>query len=1132
MINIIFGGSHTEKTDNIIKGIEKSLKNGKKVYVIVPDQFSYEYDKKLYKTLGAKLFNKIPVLSFIKVSKAIIDKYGTQSGEYADDNAKQIMMYKTMRKLKKEKSIGFYAKQIDKPEFVHTALDIIKELRQSAIEPCDIDVVKENVAGVLQQKVFDISNIYKSYCETLEENGLKDSLTIINEASKTALKNGYFTGFDVYIDEFNSFSVDEINMLSTIILQADNLSIALTIGDDNNSKTKLSPFANVKLTEQTIIDIAKEYNKPVQFIKCNDYDYHSQSIEYLNKNIYYPLKNTCEINENISVINADDIYSEIEYVSAQIKHLICDENYKYSQIAVIARSLTDYENVIASTFEKYEIPYFMDARESVTQKSLILYIFSIFECVTTKKYNTEAILRYIKSSLSLLGDLKISQIEEYCYRWNVKGDMWLYDFTADDSYDKKSVDKDGKTYIERINETRKIIITPLEKFKKASENATLKEICRAFYDLLNDISVNVAISESIKKAYENNESSDVIEIARDFKQLWQVYNMVVKSIYTNISNEEMSLKEFYQLLKIMLSQSTVSTPPQRLDSVTIASADRSRLSGIRATFVIGVNEGIMPQVVKETGLFTERDKQNLISAGLKISQSVMWKIAQERLIAYLAITSPLEKLYMTFSQSDLMGTVRRPSPIIKQILNMFGNQIIINTNEINPEFYCVTLRCGYSKYIENMKTQSTSINSIKEVLSSNEEFKRKIEFANSLRQEVTHLITKEKSKALLAKDGKIFVSATKLENYSRCPFLYFCQYGLGLSIVKSADVNPINRGNIVHFCLENILSTKNKDEQKTYNKEFTNYTEEELLEKISYCLDLYMKENLGGDFGKTSRFEFLYKSISSMVLEVLKNIQAELKKCGFVPKSFEYNLIKNNTSILQLDIEGGIKVSISGKIDRVDVFEKEGKKYIRIIDYKTGKKELSFEDIYNGLDLQMILYLSALVDGDDEYKNSIPAGILYMPARFLEASLNRNTGEDEIKLTAKIEAEKQSFFRRNGILVDILESYNAMGNELVKKFIKLKRDNSNLMPPKDFEKLSEFAKQKIKEIAEKIINGNIDAIPTGTDNFLPCDNCDYWSVCGNYRTNKARIITSADKEKLFEIINQTKEGEDDAKVDK
>ena len=178
------------------------------------------------------------------------------------------------------------------------------------------------------------------------------------------------------------------------------------------------------------------------------------------------------------------------------------------------------------------------------------------------------------------------------------------------------------------------------------------------------------------------------------------------------------------------------------DLVTVASAERSKLSDkIRATFVIGVNEGVMPQNVKETGLFTDRDKQNLNSAGLKISKSVMWKIAQERFTAYMALTSASERLYVSFPQSDLMGTVKRPSPIVKQILNMMGNDIVINTSEIKPEFYCVTWRAGYSKYIENIKNPTTSINSLKEVLIENEEYRNKIEFAKSINEESPHAIT-------------------------------------------------------------------------------------------------------------------------------------------------------------------------------------------------------------------------------------------------------------------------------------------------------------------------------------------------------------------------------------------------------
>ena len=114
---------------------------------------------------------------------------------------------------------------------------------------------------------------------------------------------------------------------------------------------------------------------------------------HLNKNIFNPINIKYENAENVEVIVASDLYEEIEFVATQIKRIVCDKGYKYSEIAVISRQINDYYSIIQGTFERYEIPYFMDVRQDVTQKALTLYLISIFEAVLTKSYNTEKILR-------------------------------------------------------------------------------------------------------------------------------------------------------------------------------------------------------------------------------------------------------------------------------------------------------------------------------------------------------------------------------------------------------------------------------------------------------------------------------------------------------------------------------------------------------------------------------------------------------------------------------------------------------------------------------------------------------------------------------------------------------------------
>ena len=189
----------------------------------------------------------------------------------------------------------------------------------------------------------------------------------------------------------------------------------------------------------------------------------------------------------------------------------------------------------------------MDMRQGISQKALILYIISIFEAVTTRKFNTENILKYIKSTLSKFSDIQISKIEDYCFEWNVNGDMWLEDFTAINSYSKSKE-------LEEINQIREVIVEPLNTFKMACADATAEQICHAFFKLLDEINLAEIISSTIKNS-ENilmDNQTQAIEIAREFKQLWRILISAIKSIYNNLREEKISLKEFYELLKQML----------------------------------------------------------------------------------------------------------------------------------------------------------------------------------------------------------------------------------------------------------------------------------------------------------------------------------------------------------------------------------------------------------------------------------------------------------------------------------------------------------------------------------------------------------------------------------------------------
>lgn len=1116
LLKILTGGIASGKDKKMLEYICQEYKSGKDVLIIIPEQYVYEYDKRLYSYFGARTYNLLTVHSFSKLALTLIKKYGSSSGEYATDYVKQIACFLAIKKLKADKTAKYYQRQLDKSGFINSASELIKELRHGDIKPNVLSSASENINGALYDKLCDIDAIYSAYTEILNQNNKKDDLTMLIESVRLANDNNYFKDTTVFIDEFDGFTADQYEMIKVIISQASDVYVSLSIGYANNSTLKLSPFVNAIKTQTTLIEYANIYNKSVEVVKITDLYFKSDAVKYLSQNIFYPLAKKCCYQDGLSVICADDQYQEIEYIASEIKRLIVDCGYKYNEIAVVSRQLNDYFSIVSGLFERYEIPYFMDTKQSISHKAFTLHILSMLSCVITKSFKTENILKYIKSSLSGISIEEISNIEDFCYKWNVDGDMWLSDFDVHVS------DKDNELII-AVNETRKKIITPLVEFKKRVKDTDAVTVCRSFYKLLEATSISQTITLNIKGNISeiNNGNKSEIEIAREFKQLWGVLIKTIRAIYDNIGYNKLSLKDFYELLKYMLSNQTIATPPQKLDAVIVASAERSKLTAVRAVFVIGVNEGIMPYYVKDTGLFSDKDKLVLEKEGITFSKKMQYRLDEERAIVYRAFSSAYEKLYISYPLADAIGGKKRPSSVIHQISKMFDKNIFVNAYDVGAQFYCTTKKAAFSKFIENYRVNDTVTNSIRTVLEFDNEYKAKLDYIKRATVQKQYYLSKQTAKDMFFKNA-FYISPTTLDSYNKCPFNYFCKQGLKLKPVQTVEINPVNRGNIVHYCLENIMS-EYKNGTKCFNEHFLNMNCKDIELAVKDMLQKYKQDFLGGDFGKTARFEILMRNVGKIVYEVICNIQTELISSEFKPFKFELPLqSEKGENYYSLALDSGIKIILKGKIDRADLRQTDNNNYIRIVDYKTGVKQLSYSEMYFGISLQMILYLMAVVENDSSL---FPAGALYMPAVMPSSNIVREYSPDaKIDLDISVlEDKKKKDLVKNGLIVRVAD--NDVMNDLTNKdYVYIKNRNksdgdSDIISKESFDMLKQFAQNKLIEMAQRLQKGDINAVPTGEKDKLPCKYCDYWSVCGNYMTQNANIITNEHKEKLKEIIS-------------
>lgn len=1109
MLNIRLGENSSKKLKSCAHDISKALCDNREVLAIIPDQFSFEFDNALYSELGIRDFNRVTTLSFKRLASSLIERYGTRSGVLVKPEQRLILLYIALQNVKKTHELKIFGRQIEKPNFINDIASIIDSLTRCGVSSEMLANASYSTNGTISEKLSDISIIYKAYCDELLKRQLRDESSLILEAARIADENGFFKCKVVYIDRFDSFSPDELRFLEIAIRDAHSVNVSLSLPNAYKPSVS-SPFALVASTQNQLVSLTSKYNKPLRYVLSDEAVERTQALCDVKDNLFTPRPQKSCNDGSVTVVSADTVYEEADYVCAQISELVSDFGYSLNDIAVFTHDMDTYQKVLESAFERYDINAFLDNSMSASGMSVALYALSAIDAASTRNPDTDRILNFIRSPFSFLNEQEISLVEDYCLRWNIDGKMWLSDFKEDK--DIASSDE--------INAIRRKIITPLSQLNENAKTKIAKDIAVAFNKFLEDIT----LAECAKAVIDDSLESDKTENARLFKQLWNALMLAVSSIYLTADDTPMTLKTFGELLRTILSSQKISNPPQKLQSVKVCDVSRSIISTPKVVFVIGLNDGRFPTEIKKNGIFSGRDFALLESLGVAFETSLTTRLDAERLDCFNALCHATDKLYLTYSNADVKGKAINPSSYVKKICTILS--LPIRTASSYPlEFYCRTPKSAYFRFATAKNKSADEIISVYESLLSIPEFKEKI-LRLAASQRDSHKLSPEISRRLFA-SGDIYITPSKIDTYNSCNFKYFCQYGMQLEPIRPVAVDPANRGSIMHHIFQHVL--------EHFGEGFSETDDDEISALVSELLDDYLNSALGGSFGKTAKFRADYNRLHGACMEILINIREEYKVSKFRPVRFEYKLKKEDGgTVLSIPINNNLSVCLYGIVDRVDTYTTpDGTEYIRIVDYKTGSKMLDYKDIYNGLNLQMLLYMLALTEGTDpDFKNCVPAGVLYVNSVFLKCENDYKPLSDAsaMKLAG---ANKQ--FKRTGLLVDDLTSLEAMdsGFSGIYAPVSKKKDgtftsDSKLISGESFKLLEEFSYRKVKDFGNSLLIGKIDAVPLGKDrNNLHCRYCEFTSVCDRKKYMFKKTDAESDRESLLKEIGEVSEGATD-----
>lgn len=1138
IIHFIIGKSGTGKSQTLINAINNTIENNifkgnnnlnSNIDVIVPEQFSFEFDKKLYEIidhpenfssdkvysqslyngLGAYKYNHINVTKFSKLAGQIISDYGNTSKDYINELSKIIAMYQTVRNLKYDGKLKFLERQSNSANFFDLALSEIAELKKSNISPDILEKKSANFPQQLRDKSLDIVEIYKEYNNILSSKNLQDSLSDILECNNLVKINKCFENHTIFIDEFDAFTNDEIQLLDTIFSQCKDFYISLRTNNrivNGNISSKATQFETVDKTYIQLLDLAKKHNQQWEEIFCDTaYRYKSIGLKTISENVLSNNKKdrvSCE--QNVSIIECFDYYQECDYVCSQIRNLIIDEKYSYNDIFVTARHIDDYMGIMERSFKKYDIPYFLSTDKSSIYTSIMVYFTNLLEILANNSFNTDAILRYVKNPIMNISFEMVSDLENYCYKWNVKGKMWLDSFIEDDNVTADNI--------------RQNIILPIIELRESIKDTTCLDICQKIFNFME----NQSIRKNIQNIINANKSNGMDSVADEMVRIWDMLVTILDTLCNFMGDEHITIKDFKDVVCAMINQSKFKIAPQKLDAVSFSASDNARFNSPKILFVLGANDGVFPSVISNTGIFTSSDMEYFSQVGLKFSKSLQDKTADEKLVVYKTLSAPSEKIFISYVLRDIMGDDKYASYVVNNVVNLFTDLNIKTFDTISPKDICSTFKSSYDYYVKNFWNNSETRTTVESVLRSKDIYSSKLDYLLEISND-TQFKIQDRKLALKLFKNKIKIYATKFETFNKCHFKYFCSEGLKIKKTLRTDISSIEIGNIIHECLEKII--KNND-----NNTFINLTKKQIQLQIESIANEYKKEHLGGDYGKNQRFEANFKRVKNSILQTIQHIQMEFSQLQFIPSDFELSIDDNNQECKPLSIKNqdGMEILLCGKVDRVDIMHTDSKSYVRIVDYKSGTQKFEPEKLPYGIDMQMFLYLFAITGDNAKYSHYTPAGVLYMPVSEVKIT---NSRTDKNKSTSKTINEH---FRMKGVVLDDINVIKAMDNTLEGTYIPFKKNPRNFknmtLTENQFNQIREYAESLIINMANCLCNGDISAKALvfynedNDDNKSVCNYCDYWSICGKYPKKDCKFVQ---KDEALELYNKiiSKEGD-------
>lgn len=1148
-IRFIYGRAGIGKSTWCINSIAENIKKDdeNKLILIVPEQYTFNTENRILKSIGEPALLRTQVLSFKKMAHEVFEECGGRVKEIIKESGRNMLIHKVLNE--KIESLEYFRKISRDQGFYEIVSDVISEFKKYNVEVDSLRNIEESIQeSDLYNKIRELSIIYEAFNEEMNEGYIDgdDELTLLG---KKLLENDIYTNSEVWIDEFSTFTPQQLEIIRLLARRCKRVNITLCMDNRDNSNGNqdiTDVFNTIKNTENKILKIMKEnnisYDKPINLNMINVNEGYnrfknSPELEHIEKYFFtYPFNSFNGKCENVKLYKANNIYDEIERVAKSITALIRSGKYRYKDISVVCRNIDDYEKITSVIFKDYEIPYFLDKKLELLNNPLIILITSAFE-ILFKDWSYESVFKYLKTGLTGIENNYIDVLENFVLEYGVKGYKWTVKEIISESWFNNNEElSEEKIFISEImDEVRRPLLVFHNKIKGKHK---VSHICKAIYEFLIDIHAFERINEWIEKF-------DEIGLEDKVKEYSQVEESVIDILDQAVDvmgDKDLDSYDFFKILNSGFNNEEIGVIPVALDQVNIGDVARIKGRDVKALYIVGVNDGILPASKKEEGILSDNDRNILSDIGIELASNTRNKVFEEQFLLYTVLTISSDCLMISYPMADFEGKSLRPSIVISRI-----KKILPQLVEESDLYDLSSYKDKLNKVISPIPTFNELILAMRKNCDEEnvEEYWREVykwykdspEYENKVKNifkgldysNLKNHVNKNNLRELYSnEDGKLMFSVSRLEKYAECPFSYFVQYGLKAKNRKIYEFTPPDLGSFVHDILD--LFTNRVKKEGILWSELNN---ERCKEIVSNLIDIRLSEQTNSILNSSKRFKYLSQRFKRVISKSVTVMAEQIGKGEFevFKTEFDFGNYKTGEAVM-LNLQDDEKVYLQGRIDRIDTLDLDGQTYIRIIDYKTGAKKFDLNELYYGLQMQLLVYLDAIIKNSKYIleKQVVPGAVLYFKVDDPIIKSKKEMTTEEVETEVLEELKLKGLVLKDAKVVKAMdrdiEGYSLVIPAAFKKDGDFK-STSDVVTEEEFTLLREYVNRKMISLCEDMLCGDIKIEPTKQANRSYCEYCNFSSICQfdtSIKDNKYKIVGKKSRTEIWDNIRSDVKG--------